>query len=99
MKQLAFALYDSKAKYFTPPFFCANEMVAQRMVMGLCQDPKSMVGQFPNDWTLFQIGTYDDEKAELVACSPLVNVGIVAQFARPAILQAIATEKEAGNVR
>jgi len=93
MRLLGFALYDSKAKYFTPPFFCSNEDVARRMVAAMVADRNTMVGQFPTDWTLFQIGSYEDGAAGLEACSPLVNLGLADQFARPAAPHITDTER------
>lgn len=83
MKKNAYAVYDSKAKFFTAPFFCANDMVALRLFAGAVCDPATDLHKFPADYTLFRVGEYDDEKGELVPALKLENLGIAAQFANP----------------
>lgn len=80
MKKYAYAVFDSKAKFFTAPFYCANDMVAKRMFAGAARDAATDISRFPQDYTLFCVGEYDDEKGALTPLSPLCNLGMAAQF-------------------
>lgn len=61
-----YAIFDSVAEYFLPPFFAINDGQARRMfVVGLGDS-------FPHraDFTLFRIGSWNDATAELTAEAP-----------------------------
>lgn len=80
MNKSAYAVFDSKAKFFTAPFFCVNDMVALRLFAGAVGDPATDLHKFPSDYTLFRVGMWDDEKGAITPLSPLENLGIAAQF-------------------
>jgi len=80
MKKVAYAVYDSKSKFFTAPFCCANDMVALRLFSAAVNDPATDVSKFPTDYTLFRVGHYDDEHGLLTPISPLENLGLASQF-------------------
>jgi hypothetical protein len=57
-----FCVFDSKAVTFGMPFFTQNRGSAQRGIqMQIRQDPNSMLAQYPSDFSLMEMGTYDDE--------------------------------------
>lgn len=60
MKHNIFAVYDSKAEAYTTPFFDHAEGRAIRTFADCCNDPGHQFGKHPADYTLFQIGEYDD---------------------------------------
>lgn len=60
MRLTIFAIYDSKAAAFLQPFFAPNSDVAQRMVIQAAQDPSSTWALFGADYTLFQLGHFED---------------------------------------
>lgn len=66
MKLIAFSIYDEKAAAYLPPFFFPNDLVAQRAFHANVNDPNHMFGKYPSDYTLFQVGIFDDEKATFV---------------------------------
>ena len=55
-----FAVYDSKAQCYTPPYFQHQEAMAVRTFTDCCQDPEHTFGKHPEDYTLFDLGQYDD---------------------------------------
>lgn len=55
-----FAAYDSKAAAFMQPFFFQTDGMARRAFGDLINDNNTMCGKHPGDFTLFQIGVYDD---------------------------------------
>lgn len=70
----AYSIYDRKGFFYHPPFFQAADGLAVRMFGDLCNDPQTQMGRHPNDFVLFAIGEYDDQKGQLAAYSPLVHV-------------------------
>jgi len=65
MKLEIFAVYDIKARAYLPPFFLPRKEMAAR-IFGECINSKEhQFGRHPADYTLFHLGTFDDENAEL----------------------------------
>ncbi|AZL82684.1 nonstructural protein [Apis mellifera associated microvirus 20] len=60
----AFTVFDSKSKSYNTPWFARSKPEAERNFVQLVKDEKSMVNQFPEDFDLFYIGTYDDNTAK-----------------------------------
>lgn len=65
MKHLIFSIYDQKAKAYLPPFFLPNAPMAER-VFGDCVNSEShQFAQHPEDYTLFTLGSFDDNNGEI----------------------------------
>jgi len=65
MKLEMFAVYDIKARAYLPPFFLPRREMAAR-IFGECINSKDhQFGRHPADYTLFHLGTYDDENASI----------------------------------
>lgn len=60
-----FAIHDEKAGCYLPPFVLHAIGMATRAFSDACNDLNHQFGQHPADYTLFQIGDYDDEHAHL----------------------------------
>lgn len=65
MKLQMYVIFDSKALVYNRPFYLPNDDVALRTAKDLRQDPNSEAFKNPEDYTLFHIGSYDDENAEI----------------------------------
>jgi len=76
----AFSVRDSKANTFGVPFFAVNSAVAARMFTDLVSDVKSTVSRFPDDFTLFEVGSFDDDKGVMMPLSIPVNLGVASVF-------------------
>lgn len=61
-----FAVYDKKSEFFGTPFFAVNEGVAKRNFDALVNDGESFVSKYPDDYSLYCIGDYDDVKGKIV---------------------------------
>lgn len=70
----AYAVFDRKSLVFSPPFYSPTDGSATRAFADAANDPQAPVGAHPADYVLFLVGTYDDNKGELLAVSPLVHV-------------------------
>lgn len=65
MDTLMFSVFDSKAAVFGTPFFMPREAMAIRAFTDLVNDGRSMVSQHPEDFSLFKVGWFDDDKGVL----------------------------------
>ncbi|QCQ84653.1 nonstructural protein [Blackfly microvirus SF02] len=63
MKLEMFAVFDSKAAAFLPPFFMANGAVAVRSFQEVCNDPNTQFYKHPEDYTLYSLGFFEDTLA------------------------------------
>lgn len=78
MKHL-FSVYDSKSAIFSNPFTSLTKMTALRDFQTAATDGNSQISQYPEDFILFEIGTFDDEKGVLSPVIP-INLGSADQF-------------------
>lgn len=60
MEHKIFSIFDEKAKGFLPPFIFHNENMAKRIFADCVNDPNHQFGKHPEDYHLFEIGTFDD---------------------------------------
>lgn len=61
-----FSVYDSKAKAHLPPFFLPEEGMAIRTFKDCINSKEHQFGAHPEDYTLKQIGTFDDSSGVLL---------------------------------
>lgn len=64
MVQRVFCVYDSAARSYGPPFYATGRGVAFRMFEELVNDGRSSVSKWPKDFSLFELGSYNDETAK-----------------------------------
>lgn len=79
MNLLAFSLYDTKALYFSPPFFMALRGQAVRAIIDLGTDLNTQVGRNPADFILYEIGTFNSDTGSLLSETP-VSLGPVLSY-------------------
>lgn len=60
MKVGVYSIRDMKAGSFMAPFFLHNDEVAKRAAREAVRDPQSNFSKYPEDFTLFRIGIFDD---------------------------------------
>lgn len=60
MKLKVFSILDTKADIFHAPFFFSAVGLAVRAFKDLANDKHSSVSRHPDDFRLFEIGTFDD---------------------------------------
>lgn len=65
-----FSVYDSKAKAYIPPFFFPKVAMAIRVFTDSVNDPHHQFNKHPEDYTLFEIGIFDDETGQTKSCNP-----------------------------
>lgn len=65
MKLFAMSILDNRADVYNTPFFSRGLGEAERNFQELCNDPKSMVNKYPDDYSLYLIGEFDDQTGKL----------------------------------
>lgn len=64
MQYMTFAIFDSKAHAFFPPFYQQSKGLAMRMFSDTANDARTMVNRHPEDYTLFYLGTWEDNDGQ-----------------------------------
>lgn len=66
MQLKMFSIRDAKAEAFNNPFFKHTHGEAERDFHQACQDDKSMLNKYPEDYDLYFVGTYDTNTGQIV---------------------------------
>lgn len=66
-----FAVKDSKAAAFALPFFLPRMELAIRSFKDAVGDPKHEMHRHPEDYSLWCLGEYDDEKGAMQPVEPI----------------------------
>ena len=71
-----YAIKDVRTEAFLKPFFVQNEAVMRRAVFDASRDENNTMSIHPEDYQVFELGTYDDNTGEISAVPPkfLFNV-------------------------
>lgn len=70
-----FSVFDCKASAYMQPFFMASVGEAIRSWQEVSNDGKSTISKYPGDFTLFEIGSYDDQTGSFSMKQSYVNLG------------------------
>lgn len=77
-----FSIYDSKTESFYPPFFCKHKGEALRMFADLAVDAKTNIGKYPADFTLFELGDFDESSAAFGVHKTPLSLGLAVEYAK-----------------
>ena len=72
MKINLYVIYDVKAAFYNKPFYFQNDSIALRAFTDLANEESTDIAKHPEDFILFAIGEYDDEKASIKSHEPRV---------------------------
>ena len=75
MKQPLIAVYDKKTSLYENPFVVRHNGEAIREWDHVRKDPNTKFGKNPEDFDLFQIGTYDSELGRIENNNPPTHLG------------------------
>lgn len=75
-----FSVFDVKAAAFSTPFFSKNKFTAIRDFQNAVNDENTMLAKHPEDYILYDIGSFDEFTGALVATSPPVHLGLASQY-------------------
>lgn len=65
MKLKIFCIHDVKAEAFLPPFFLPTVGMATRTFKDCCNNDQHQFGANPTDYTLFELGEFDDNNGTI----------------------------------
>lgn len=65
MKNPVFAIKDHKNQTFGNPFMMPTSVDAMRQFEIVASDSRSIIAQYPNDFDLFEVGSFDNESGRL----------------------------------
>ena len=74
-RKKVYSIYDSKAKAYRVPFIAVNDGMAIRMVQNVCYDTSSDLWRFGADFTLFEIGFWDEFSGRIEMHEAFLNLG------------------------
>lgn len=63
---------DYKSEVYARPFFEETDASAKRAFSIAVSDKSTLVGQAPEDFAVFRIGTFNDVNGILVSCEPVL---------------------------
>lgn len=75
MNHQIFSIYDSKAEAYLPPFVLHRSEIAARTFSDCINSETHQFGAHPADYTLFNIGEFDDETGHVSPHSPHNLIG------------------------
>lgn len=79
MEKLVYGVYDTKSLIYGNPFVAVNRASALRDFHRAATDPNSLISSYPDDYILFEIGTYDDTKGVIMPLQAPINLGFASQ--------------------
>jgi len=71
-----FSVYDNKAEAFLPPFVLPKREMAIRTFADSINNPETQLHKHPADYTLFTLGTFDDEIGKIVPEKTSLHNGV-----------------------
>lgn len=82
MQLRAFTVYDSKVESYLRPFFMQTPAEAIRAFKETVNDGQSAFSKHPEDYTLLEVGTFDESTGELCSIIAL-PLGLALNFKDP----------------
>jgi len=83
MIQKMYSVRDAKSEIFHPPFFQKTHGEAERTFHKLCNDEKSSMFIYPEDYDLYYVGEYDDNTGKLAPLDTPQHVQKAVQMKTP----------------
>lgn len=77
-----FSVYDSKVEAYLQPFFQRSRGEALRNFIAAVNDPQTMFNKHPEDYTLFEIGEFSEEKGEIRSNEVKTSLGVAIEFVK-----------------
>lgn len=82
MKLMVFAVYDTKAEVYGTPMFFPAKGLATRAFDDQVNNKESLFCKHPQDFTLFQIGEYDQESGLLIPLPSPASLGTGVEYVK-----------------
>lgn len=83
MKKKLFAVHDAKIGLYAEPFFLLTTADAVRGWITVSNDQNTQIGKYPEDFTLFELGEYDDETGVVANHQVPLSLGLALNYRKP----------------
>jgi len=80
MKLVVFSIYDSKSHIYEKPFYMNHRMEALRAFESTVNDPNTSINKWPEDFTLFELGTYENITGTFELLPTPLSLGVAIQY-------------------
>lgn len=70
-----YTVYDSKTEAYLQPFFMQSRGAAVRAWVDTIQDNKSQFSKHPSDFTLFEVGEWNETSCEFNIYKNILSLG------------------------
>lgn len=70
----AYTIYDSKSLQYHSPWFASTDGAATRSMADLVNDQNTSLGRHPRDYSLWHVGTWDDNKGQFYPQTPPLHI-------------------------
>lgn len=80
MKKCLFSILDGKSGVYNDTFTAISRGVALRLFTDLVNDPKTTIARHPEDYTICEVGTFEDTTGILESHVNPVPLGNAAAF-------------------
>lgn len=80
MEHLLFSIYDEKAHAYLPPFTLPRSDMAIRTFSDCINSSDHAFSRHPGDYTLYELGVFDDSTGEITPHNVRVHHGIGQQY-------------------
>lgn len=78
--QKVFTVYDSKSESYDRPWTAQSLGIALRSIMDVLKDTSHPFSKWPADFTLFEIGEYDEHTGSLMPYHAKINRGVLLEL-------------------
>lgn len=97
MKHIVFSIYDQASQAYLRPMFVTAPGQAIRAFVDEVNKKDSPLNKYPDQYTLFEIGEFEDTKAKLQACTP-ISYGNGKQYITEHMIDKLAVEDRLRNI-
>jgi len=88
MKVYVYNIYDEKARAFLRPFFMPTMAAARRAVATIVNGEDDHIFKTnPSDFTLFEIGSYDDNDGLITGYLNKLSLGCLVELRNPVVVK------------
>lgn len=98
MRLKVFSVRDMKAEAFLQPYFSPTSGAALRAFGDACEKSESPFHMHPNDYVLYEIGSYDDSDGALESSAPVKMLACAADFVEKRVPLASQDSNSGGKV-
>lgn len=78
-----FAIYDTAVQTWRPPLYARSKGEILRSFVDAVNNPQTEFAKHPEDYTLFELGTWDDDKCKFDLLKTPVSIGKAIEYLKP----------------